>query len=416
MRPRYRAIATNPPAPDPVVPQPAVASTAVVGVSKDLDLGLPSEMTLSIEVPKPKDFNIGAKAHKKNHFNHSLFRGLAIAAVIVTAFTFLLGGAGLWANNKYAGRALPFSYIGDMSIGGLTQQEIKQALDLRAKEVQVVLVDGGFVQNVPASAFSAKFDTELASQQAIVSGFKPFAFLGNKHFEVPVKISDHQVDGYLRLKVLPGQTKPQSAKLTIDKNKFVLVPETKGHQTDTKFVTRQITTALATMTDPVINVNAVTAKPKVLAKSLQDDLTKASMLVNNDVSVNVNGTIYKPTLAQKLSWVQFKDALDSDTVDISFAQGLVRQYVLGIVQKYQPKPTDPQSADAPAEPVRVGLAFQNIEETADTLLRGLSTGQPTSAKLIAINNAPTRNPITTVTPTAATTTAKPEPIVATTQP
>ena len=74
-----------------------------------------------------------------------------------------LGAVGFALNQKYSGRALPYSYIGNISIGGLTAAEIKTALDLQASETMVTFTEGGLTRTVSADMFSTQFDTEKAA-------------------------------------------------------------------------------------------------------------------------------------------------------------------------------------------------------------------------------------------------------------
>jgi hypothetical protein len=112
-----------------------------------------NELTAGHSAPVVKlDFAAGAKAYRKYRTRSGIFRGLKIAASISMVLVVIMGGFGYWLNHKYAGRALPFSYVGGMSVGGLTQTEIKQALDNRTKELKVTFIDGGLTRTVPESS------------------------------------------------------------------------------------------------------------------------------------------------------------------------------------------------------------------------------------------------------------------------
>lgn len=333
------------------------------------------------------DFAAGAKAYKKERSRSGIFRGLKVAATIGMVTVFTLGGFGYWLNHKYAGRALPFSYVGGISVGGLNQSQIKQALDERTKELKVTLVDGGFTRTVPASTFGAQFDTETASKQ-IIPAFNPFAFLDRRSVDVPVKIKDYQVDGYMRINVHPSQTKASNATLVKDKNKLVVKQQVMGFQSDPTFVADSVKRGLASLKDPVINLNAVTLKPKIAAADLNDDVAKANKLLGTNITIAYGRSMNVITPAQKLAWIQFDTTNSTKDVQINFSRNLIRQYVVDLAKRYQaPAPVLPAVAStdpsATAAPVTPESPIDNIEQVTDAIVAGLNNGQATASKFVA---------------------------------
>lgn len=344
------------------------------------------EMTAGLTAPAISlDFEAGARAYKKTRTRNGALRGLKIATSISVVVIVVVGGFGFWLNNKYAGRALPFSYVGGISVGGLTQSEVKAALDNHVKDLKVTLVDGGLTRTVPASTFGAKFDTETASKQ-IIPDFNPFAFLDRRSIDVPVTINDNQVDGYLRINVQMPQTKPVDAHIVKEKTKLIVKPQVVGFRTDPSFVAERIRTGLASMQSPVINVNAATLKPKVAVEDLTDDVIKANKLLATNVTISYGRSVNVITSAQKLAWIQFENTNSNKDIQISFSRTLVRQYVADLAKKYQapvevkPVSDDPNAAAAPATP---RVAIENIEEVTDSIVAGLSSGQATSSTFVA---------------------------------
>lgn len=343
-------------------------------------------MTVGHKVPAVTlDFATGAKAYKKHRSRSGIFRGLKVAATLSMVTIFALGGFGFWLNHKYAGRALPFSYVGGISVGGLTQPQIKQALDNHTKELTVTFVDGGLTKTVPATTFGAAFDTETASNQ-IIPDFNPFAFLDRRSLDVPVKVNDYQVDGYMRLNINPGQTKPADALIVKDKTKLVITPQVMGFRSDPVFVAESIRLGLANLKSPVINVNAVTLKPTIAATDLADDVEKANKLLGTNITIAYGRSLHVIAPAQKLAWVQFDESGGTKDVQINFSRTLVRQYVLDLAKRYQTPvvaPTTSLEPGAVAAPLTPVAAIDNIEEVTDAIVAGLTSGQATASKFVA---------------------------------
>jgi hypothetical protein len=331
---------------------------------------------VTLQKPKTIDFSIGAKAYKKSQTRASFMRGLFIASMIAITFAVIIGGIGLYINYKFAGRALPLTYIGGLRVGGLTQAEIKTALDKRAETITITLIDGGLVRTVTPAQFSAQFDTAAASTEATATGFKPFAFLQKRQIDVPVTVNEKQVEGYVTVEVASMQTKPENAKIVKEKGKLVLQSEIAGFRSESAFLAKRIGYLLGSMDDPVINVNTITQKPQIYASDLADDFEKANALLKTNIALQYGGTTFRPTEKQKLEWLKLNEVSGTKDLNIEFSKGLVRQYVVDMTKKFQPAaPTDPSA------PLPQSLAFINIDEVVTQLQNALQNGNATTARL-----------------------------------
>jgi hypothetical protein len=368
---------------------------------------------MALAKPKQIDFSIGAKAFKKRQFLYSISQGLIKAGIAAIVIAFILGAFGLWLNNKYSGRALPLSYIGDISVAGLTQPEIKNLLDSRAKAIEVKFIDGGLVKTVPISSFGAVFDTEQVSKQAVTSGFSPFAYLNRKSLEVPVTINERQIEGYLRLNIFNTQTKSENAEIIKDKNKLAIKPEVVGFRSDSSFIANRIKIALTTMSEPLINVNAVTLKPNISSVDLEDDLTRANKMIATVVSVKVYNSLVKISDAQKISWLEYSETPGTKNLNIGFNKTQIRQFVSELAGKYESTPKVDSSSGPVGSTVSVnGTRAENIDEVSEAIYKSLSTSEQVSSTLkfkstsvesvVPATPVVTNDPITVITPVAAT--------------
>lgn len=360
----------------------------------------------------PVDFAARAKAYRRSQIKHRALKGLLVFGVVVLLIILALGAIGYALNEKYAGRALPYTYVGDISIGGLTQPEIKAALDKRAEEIRVTLTEGGLVRDVPISEFGPQFDTQKASEQAI-TGFNPFSYLTKRSFTVPVQVNERYVDGYLRMHVASMQTDAENAQIVKAKKELVIVPETYGFRTNTKYVTEQLNKQLITMQNPTVNLSAATDRPTITKADLQDDIDTARRLIATNVGVQAYNTIIRPSEDQKLAWLDIQQIPGTNEVQLQFSQAKVREYVFEAAKKYTTEPVAEQLVTNPDGSVTVkagvaGSKVANADDVASALYKALTSQR---SEVIALTITPveyqkvdrSQIPVTQTTATAATT-------------
>lgn len=311
------------------------ATTNTAGGFGSVGIPLTPHREFGVDGPSAteEEFKARAKAHKKAQTKTKIVKKLIILTIILGVIIMILGAIGLALNQRYAGRALPYSYMGDMSIGGLTAAEIKTALDLRAAEATVTFTEGGLTRTVPADMFSTNFDTEKASQDAMV-GFNPFKFLTLRNFSVPVQVDPNQVDGYLNLYVADKQTSNENARLIKGDEGLVIAPEVTGYRTSTAYVVEQLEKQFKELKDPVVSLSAATERPQITAEDLKDDLEKANTMVATDVALQVWSSKVSPSLEDKLGWLDIKEVQGTSDVIVDFSQTKVREYIFGLADKY----------------------------------------------------------------------------------
>ena len=358
----------------------ATTATATPNVHAYADI--PMEKSTPWAHTKPTftavDFAASAKIFRRSQLRRRIVRISIIVSVLVVLIVAALGAVGYALNAKYAGRALPYSYIGDMSIGGLTQAEIKALLDERSKTITVTLIEGGLVKEVPITAFDPTFDTQKASEQAI-TGFNPFAYLTKHTFSVPVEVNERYVDGFIRLHVADTQIKAQNASIVKGKKGLVINPETTGNRTSTAYVVEQLRKQLPTMADPTIKLTAASDTPSITQADLQDDIDLAKRLIATKVGVRIYSTTVRPTEDQKLSWLEISEVPGANEVQIKFSQSKIREYVMELAKKYTVAPVDdmlitnPDGSQA-VQAGKAGVAITNADEVASKLYTSLQQG------------------------------------------
>ena len=286
-----------------------------------------------------EEFKARAKQFKRSQIKSKILKKLAILGIFISITVIILAVVGLVLNNRYAGRALPYSYIGDISIGGLTEAEIKSLLDKKANKTVITLTEGGLTRYVKPIEFSTKFDTEQASKNAMV-GFNPFNYLTKREFNVPVSIEEKQVDGYIRLYVADKQTNSENADIVKQGKEIAIKPEVQGFRTSTTYVTKEIEKQLSLMRNPVVSLSAEYDQPDITSEDLKDDLKRASDLVNTDIALKAWNTKITPKLEDKINWLNIKKVQNTNDVVMEFDQAKVHEYIFGVAQKYNKEKID----------------------------------------------------------------------------
>jgi len=346
-------------------------------VAMHLPQTIPQVFGSTPQVAEIPDFNIRAKTYKRARLNHKIFKLSLILGIIICVVIAILGIVGLILNSKYAGRALPYTYVGELSVGGLTEAQISSVLDNRAKEVSVILKDGGLTREVPASALGVTFDTKAASQKAI-SGFNPFRYLDRRSLSVPTQVSDLAVDGYIRMSVADMQTKNVNASMVKDKNGISISPEINGFRTSSAYVADQLRKQLPQLDNAVINLSKATDRPSITAADLQDDVELAKRIIATNVVIEAAGQRIVPTQDQKFGWLQMDDSAGSNT---HLSQAKIKEYVYSLVSKSNTEPVNEKIVTNPdgsqkIEPGENGRSVNNSEDVIAQIIRSLEAQQP----------------------------------------
>jgi len=331
-------------------------------------------------LPKKLDFKKGALEYRRKRLVGNLVKGVVEAFVIVAVFVSVLTSVGVIVNKKYEGRSLPFTYVGDTYIGGKTKEQIKTLLDEKYSQMYITFDEGGLRRQLKFDQLNIEMDTETFSQSAIPKKPNVLSFLEWKRLEVPIKMSDRYVTGYIERRINTSQTKSEDAQLMIDGNKLVVRPEVTGFTSDAKFIIEQIRFALASGREPYIDVTSVTTKPNVLAADLADDLEKSNSLLQTPISIKLGYRYIRPTIKQKIDWLSVNQLPGAKNVDFDFSKGLVRAYILEQAKRYQPAIRTTASENG--ESTGGQLVIENVDEVAYSIVLALKTGNQTTQQLV----------------------------------
>jgi hypothetical protein len=314
--------------------------------------------------PKKLDFSIGAKAHRKSHFKEGLYNGVVKSLYVTLSLTLLIVVAGLGINWKYGGKALPFTYVGDIPIGGLSKQQIQDKLNQHYQGMKVHFVDGGLTKTMPIENFYVVKDTKKIADQAIPKRFNPFMFLAWQRLEVPIKLNERALSGYMRMNINNSKAKAEDAEIVFEKNKLVIKPDTPGTQIDSEYAAVQIKNSLSRGVEPFINVNTAPMRAKVTVLDLADDYEKVNSMINTPIAIKIGNNTIKPNQKQKIAWMNMRQDANTKSVNVDFYKGLVRAYLVESVSRFYGI-NDKNNKKA---------EIQNVDEVADAIVSAMSRG------------------------------------------
>jgi len=328
-------------------------------------------------IPKPinrkNDFSSSAKAYKRHILAKKIYHGLAITTVILVLISFAIAGLGVYLNMKYTNRALPFAKIGGLSVGGMDRQQINALLDKTSKNLTVTFVDGGLTWTTPASTFNPQYDFESAIDQSIAKRVNPYSFLIKTQIPVESAANERHIQGYLRQNITHMQTRSEDAYIMKGSDSVIAKPEVVGFSASPSHVTQQINSALSEMSDVTIKMNSVSVKPNIYVADLQPEINQANNMLATNVSVRYVGINASPTKKQKLDWLTITQVPGSSSYSYDFSKAKIRDYVVGLAQKYQ-RPvtvTEPDNKENPKGYSVPTVVISNVEDVTNQIYQGL---------------------------------------------
>ncbi len=369
--------------------QPVVSQQPVSYSSANTAMPIASSMPAYVQaqagfaepdaIPKPinrkNDFSSSAKAYKRHILAKKIYHGLAITTVILVMISFVIAGLGIYLNMKYTNRALPFAKIGGLSVGGMDKQQINALLDKTSKNLTVTFVDGGLTWSTPASTFNPQYDFESAIDQSIAKRVNPYSFLLKTQIPVESMANERHVQGYLRQNITHMQTRSEDAYIMKGTDGVVAKPEVVGFSASPAHVTQQINNALSEMSDVTIKMNSVGVKPNIYVADLQPEINQANNMLATNVSVRYVGINATPTKKQKLDWLTITQVPGSSAYNYDFSKAKIRDYVVGLAQKYQ-RPvtvTEPDNKENPKGYSVPTVVINNVEDVTNQIYQGLKS-------------------------------------------
>ena len=173
---------------------------------------------------------------------------------------------------------------------------------------------------MPAATFNPKYDFEQVASEAVVSHLNPYSFIDRTSTQAKVTINSLQVDGYLRQYITNTQTRSEDAYLQKGTDKVTVHPEVLVFSANSHHIARQISWALANMSDAKIKISTAAVKPNIYSADLQPEADRANGLINTKVSVRYAGNNATPTTKQKADWMTISRMPGSNTYSYDFSK------------------------------------------------------------------------------------------------
>jgi len=329
---------------------------------------------------KPIDFEQNARQFKRRLLAERWARRFSFTIYGLLSLAVILAVIGFYVDHIYRGRALPYSYVGPVSVGGLTKSQIETTLKQQESQMTISFVDGGLTTSVPVSKLGIDYNIQLLADQITHHSFNPFFYLSVHHFLASPNFTNNALAQFLNKYVNNTKTAPENAVIIKTKTGLAIKPELQGFQANAGYLSKAILSQSADLSSPIINVNVVSTNPVIYSADLTNQLSYGNSLLKNVVSIKYRNTIITPSIQDKLAWLAISQVPGTTTDSLTFTPALVRSYVLTQANKFQ-QHISPTSAQLSGQTVSTyqGSVINNIDDVTNQIVQAMNNDTPVSA-------------------------------------
>jgi hypothetical protein len=340
------------------------------------------EKSIPRRIPSPLDFENNARLYRKKLRVDRWAKRVSHAFYAVSALLVLLGALGIYVNHKYQGKALPYSYVGSISVGGMSESEIINLLQKQNDQMHISFTDGGLTTTVPVGKLGLDYNLSELAQQITHHRFNPFYYLSIHHFSANPVFRGSALDSFLKMYVNNTKTAPQNATLIKTKTGLAIQSEMQGFQANADYLSKEILAQSADLSSPTINVNTVSTNPQVYSSDLKDELGRANSLLDTRIVIKYKTISIIPTRAEKLAWMQINPIPgDVHNLSITFLSTQVREYVLAQANKFQQHINSASNQNGTIVATYRGMVIDNIDSATNQIVADLNNGNPAEVTL-----------------------------------
>ncbi len=345
-------------------------------------------------LPEPINFALNARLYRRKLLAERWTRRLSNVMYSLLALTVILAVVGFYVDHIYRGRALPYSYVGPVAIGGMSEAQVITALRQQESQLTIHFTDGGLTTTVPVSKLGIEFNIQQLADQITHHSFNPFYYLSVHHFTASPNFTANQLSQYLNQYVNNTKTAPENAVIIKTKSGLAIKPELQGFQANIDYLSKNILSKTADFSNPTINVNTVSTNPQIYRSDLAEQLSKGNALLKNPVTIKYRNTVITPSLKDKLDWLQITQVPGTTSDSLTFTPALVRAYVLAQANKFQ-QHISSSSAQLPGQTVSTyqGTVINNIDDVTNQIVQAMNSSTPAAVTFTASQQ--TYNALTT---------------------
>ena len=343
--------------------------------SDPLTSGVVLQKSTPLRLPSPLDFENNARLYRRKLRTDTWIRRVSYLFYSLLTLALLLGALGLYVNHLYQGRALPYSYVGSISVGGLKESQVHNLLERQVNQMSVSFTDGGLTTTIPVGKLGLDYNLGELAHRITHHSFNPFYYLSIHHFSANPIFKGDDLAIFLKNFVNNTKTAPQNATLIKNKTGLAIQSEMQSFQANADYLSKQILAQSADLSSPTIGVNTISTNPQIYSSDLKDELTRANLLLDTNVSIKYKNTVITPTRAEKLSWVQINPIPgDSHNLSITFSRTLVREYVLAQANKFQQHIASISDQTSQSVSTYRGMVIDNVDSATNQMVSDLNNG------------------------------------------
>jgi len=328
-------------------------------------------------IPEPINFELNARLYRRKLLAERWTRRLSFILYCLLALTVILAMVGFYVDRIYRGRALPYSYIGSVAIGGMSEAQVITTLRQQESQLTIRFTDGGLTTTVPASRLGIEFNVQQLAAQITHHSFNPFYYLSVHHFAASPNFTGNQLSQFLKQYVNNTKTAPENAAIIKTKSGLAIKPELQGFQANIEYLSKNILSKVSDFSNPTINVNTVSTNPQIYKSDLAEQLSKGNALLKNPVAIKYKNTVITPSIQEKLDWLKITQVPGTTSDSLTFTPALVRAYVLAQANKFQQHISN-SSAQTPDQTVSTyqGTVINNIDDVTNQIVQAMNSSTP----------------------------------------
>lgn len=237
-----------------------------------------------------------------------MMRRTKLLVSAVAALAVGLGTAGTAYAVQHQDRALPRTSIAGLDVAGKTQAQIASALRDRSAQVRLTVRTPSGSRTATLAQLGYAVDAAATARQVLAVhsiGSYARALVSDASF-VPVVTSNPAALASYAASLVPTdrvRAKDASVQLAAGTASFTVTPAVVGARPDPSDLATAAAASAHDLTSRTVQVKLVDVAPAVSTRTAQVAAAKANSLVTTAVKVTLGDTSFKPSSAERASWV-----------------------------------------------------------------------------------------------------------------
>ncbi|MEI8360535.1 MAG: VanW family protein [bacterium] len=227
---------------------------------------------------------------------------LLITAIIFFISILSLSGLIVAFENNYKDKSYPGVFIGLVSVGGLTEDEVRQKINNQIDKINTEGIEFSYNQknykfypltisnDADVANNSIDFDVDNMVNGAMSKGrnqnfaqnllVQMTGLISNVVIEPTYTINNNDVEAFIRQNFAKDFSQSQDAKLKYSNNRFIIEPEKIGDDIDLSNALNSLDKSLLNFENQKITISKIISAPQIKSTDLAENLTLANQYLD----------------------------------------------------------------------------------------------------------------------------------------